>query len=195
VSWRGSKWPEDGYEDCTQDKDKKIERHAKFEVVGKTVTTRAIYQEVGLIADGRGKTGAGPNSARAHALLANALLLGGRPAEAIQLLEKALRLNPMPGSYVLYVLGAASRDTGQYKEAIAACKKAIKIAPKNQWAHLALTSSYSLSGREEEARTEAEEVLRINPKFSLAHFAKIVLYKNQADKERLVDALRKAGLK
>ena len=59
-----SKWPEDGNEDGSQDKDKKIEGHAKFEVVGKAVTTWAVYQEVGLIADGCGKTGAGPKTNR-----------------------------------------------------------------------------------------------------------------------------------
>ena len=50
-------------------------------------------------------------------------------------------------------------------------------------------------GREKEARAEAEEVLRINPKFSLEGFAKRSLLKNQAQKNRIVEALRKAGLK
>jgi hypothetical protein len=50
-------------------------------------------------------------------------------------------------------------------------------------------------GREKEARAEAQEVLRIDPKFSLAHFSKILPYKNQADRERLANALSQAGLK
>jgi TolB-like protein/Tfp pilus assembly protein PilF len=136
-----------------------------------------------------------PNSARAHALLGSTFRYAGRPAEAIQLHEKALRLNPMPDSYELWGLGAAYNDTGQYEKAIAACKKAIEIAPNDRWAHFYLTYAYSSSGREEEARTEAEEFLRIDPKFSLARFAKVSLYQNQADTERIVNALRKAGLK
>jgi hypothetical protein len=51
-----------------------------------------------------------------------------------------------------------------------------------------MTTVYSWSGRDEEARAEAAEVLRINPKFSLERFAK------RADPE-LVSALHKAGLK
>jgi hypothetical protein len=39
------------------------------------------------------------------------------------------------------------------------------------------------------------EVLRINHKFSLEKFAKGARYKNQGDRERLIGALRKAGLK
>jgi hypothetical protein len=60
---------------------------------------------------------------------------------------------------------------------------------------LFLAAVYSLAGRDEKARIEAAEVLRINPKFSLEKFAKSVTYKNQEDKERLISALRKAGLK
>ena len=55
--------------------------------------------------------------------------------------------------------------------------------------------TYSLMGREKEARAEADEVLRINPKFSLDDYAKALLFKNQSAKDRFLDALRKAGLK
>jgi len=58
-----------------------------------------------------------------------------------------------------------------------------------------LSATYSSMGREKEARTEAEEVLRIDPKFSLEHWAKASLLKNQSDLDRIVGALRKAGLK
>ena len=48
----------------------------------------------------------------------------------------------------------------------------------------------------EDARAEVEEVLRINPKTSLEDIAKngYVNYK-KADKERFINALRKAGFK
>ena len=50
-------------------------------------------------------------------------------------------------------------------------------------------------GREKEARAEAAEVLRINPKFSLDLWAKRQIYKDQSKVDKLVDGLRKAGLK
>jgi hypothetical protein len=50
-------------------------------------------------------------------------------------------------------------------------------------------------GREKEARAEAAEVLRINPKFSLDSYAKRLAYKDQSQADKLIDALRKAGLK
>jgi adenylate cyclase len=49
-------------------------------------------------------------------------------------------------------------------------------------------------GREKEARKHGAEVIRINPNFTLKGYAKRLGYKNQADKDRWIDALRKAGL-
>jgi tetratricopeptide (TPR) repeat protein len=56
---------------------------------------------------------------------------------------------------------------GRYDEAITWCKKAIRQEPNSYLAHFMLTVVYSLSGRDEEARIQAAEVLRIQPKFSL----------------------------
>jgi len=49
---------------------------------------------------------------------------------------------------------------------------------------------------EREARAEAAEIFRINPKFSVDEFAKIVFtYKDQSQTDKVIDAMRKAGLK
>ncbi len=74
-------------------------------------------------------------------------------------------------------------------------KKAIQIAPDNVTARLGLAANYSLMGRDSVARAEAAEVLRINPKFSLDQYGKILSYKDQSVSDRIVSALRKAGLK
>jgi len=50
-------------------------------------------------------------------------------------------------------------------------------------------------GREEEARSEAAEVLRINPQFSLEVLKQTAPIKDPAVAERVFTALRKAGLK
>jgi hypothetical protein len=52
-----------------------------------------------------------------------------------------------------------------------------------------------LVGREEEARAAAAEVLRINPTFSLEQFARTRPYADKSFVDRMIDALRKAGLK
>jgi hypothetical protein len=52
-----------------------------------------------------------------------------------------------------------------------------------------------MMGLGEEACAAAAEVLKINPKFSLEQFAKTIYLKNKVDKDRSLEALRKAGLK
>ncbi len=52
-----------------------------------------------------------------------------------------------------------------------------------------------MMGRDKEARAEAAEVIRINPKFSVEYLAMILAYKDQSQKDKLINALRKAGLK
>jgi TolB-like protein/Tfp pilus assembly protein PilF len=136
-----------------------------------------------------------PNSALRHAALGRILIYDGRPEEAVPLLKRALRLSPIPEGFTLYTLGFAYNMTGRYEEAIEACRKAIGVEPENLWSHVVLTTAYSLAGREEEARAEAGEVLRINPKFSLEHFAKTMPFKNDTDKDPIITALHRAGLK
>ena len=136
-----------------------------------------------------------PNSADAHAHLGMALVSLGRPEEAIASLKKAIRLNPIPPGYYLFNLGQAYLMTERYEEAIAAYRKSLHRSPDSLFTHTALAATYALLGREEEAHAEAAEILRINPKFSVEHFAKTLPSRNQADTDRFVDALRKAGLK
>jgi adenylate cyclase len=136
-----------------------------------------------------------PNGADHHLGLGGALSCSGRPEEGIPLLEKAIRLNPFPSGWSFYLLGRAYFMAKQYEKAVTTYKKALRGDPDYLLAHIGLAAAYRLSGHEEEARTAAAEVLRINPKFSIEDFAKTLPYKNQVDKEFLIDALRRAGLK
>ena len=133
-----------------------------------------------------------PNSADAHMLLGHTLRFAGRHEEAIPEYKIAIRLNPIPPNNYLFGLGMSYAYTGQYEEAIKWGKKAVLQKPNSFLANLFLTEILSLSGRDEEARTQAAEVLRINPKFSLEKWEKSAA---SADTERFIGALRKAGLK
>jgi len=147
------------------------------------------------IAEGKRAVELDPNSADAHVWLGIALNYADRAEEAIPLFEKAIRLNPFAHTWYFLHLGHSYRFLGRYDEAIAIYQKAIQLSPKNLVAHLGLTSAYSLSGRDKEASAHATEILRISPEFSLDRFAEKLPFKNQAEKERYINALRKAGLK
>ncbi|MDJ0817365.1 MAG: hypothetical protein QNJ58_14245 [Desulfobacterales bacterium] len=85
-----------------------------------------------------------------------------------------------------------SRLMGEDEEAIKWCEKAVRQDPDSFLTRLIMTMVYSQSGRLEDARAEAEEVLRINPKFSVDRWEKAVTGSN---KEQSIAALRRAGLK
>ena len=135
-----------------------------------------------------------PGSAWAIWRYARVLTFSGRPEEAIPLLEKAIRLNPLGPSPFYGDLGLSLRLTGRFEEAVVFYKKAIERSPNDFWFHAHLAAVYIMMGRDEEARAEAAEVLRINPKFSLEWFAKTTLLKDRSAVEKSVEALRKAGL-
>jgi adenylate cyclase len=133
-----------------------------------------------------------PNSAYVHMRLGHTLRFAGRYEEAIPEYKKAIRLDPIPPTNYLFGLGIAYCGTGQYDEAIKWCEKAVRKDPDSFLTRLMMTMVYSESGRLEDARAEAEEVLRINPKFSVDKWEKAA---TGANKEQFVAALRKAGLK
>jgi tetratricopeptide (TPR) repeat protein len=136
-----------------------------------------------------------PNGADAYAGLGLILALSGRPEEGVEFVKKATRLNPIPPAYYFMYLGVAYRVSGQYEESVSAYKKAIYKQPTLLFTRIGLAASYVHLGQEEEAHAEAAEVLKIDPEFSLERYAKTLPFKNKADTDRYVGALRNAGLK
>jgi TolB-like protein/Tfp pilus assembly protein PilF len=135
------------------------------------------------------------NPGRANPHLGAVLNFAGKYEEAIQSLNKTIRLDPLGPAFYFLWLGHAYRGLGQYEAAIAEYKRALNRQPDNRFVPICLAATYSLSGREDEARAEAAEVLRIDPNFSIEGFKKFILvYKDQDYRENMIEGLRKAGL-
>ena len=92
------------------------------------------------------------------------------------------------------MLGLSYAFTGKFEKAIAVCKKALTLNPNDLVGRITLAVAYSSLGRDEEARREAEEVLRIDPHFTLEYASKTWPYKDVRDRDLVFNALRKAGL-
>jgi adenylate cyclase len=136
-----------------------------------------------------------PNGAECHAYLGMGLKWAERAEDAIVILKKAIRLNPIPPSWYLYNLAAVYSGTGQYEKAIIYAKKAVQISPDLIFSHIYLTQCYGFAGQEKEAQAEVKEVLRIKPNFSLDRYSKTLPYKDPNTKKRVLETLRYAGLK
>ncbi len=137
-----------------------------------------------------------PNSVMAIYLYGSTLMHASRFEEAIPVLEKAIRLSPVkPPLQCLVNLACSYMKVGKCDEAVRYLKRVLQEQPNQYLANIVLTLVYSQMGRLEEAQAQAAQVLRLNPKFSLERYAKTIRYKNPADVDRSLDALRKAGLK
>jgi pentatricopeptide repeat protein len=136
-----------------------------------------------------------PNSVDAYIQLGSNLTWAGRPAEAIPILQKAMRLSPIPPHLCLLFLASCYGKTGQYEEAITLYRKILQKEPNQLIAQLGLTVTLMKVGKEDEARAEAAKVLRIDPKFSVNSYTKVLPFKDQSEKDKYINALRKAGLK
>jgi adenylate cyclase len=138
-----------------------------------------------------------PNGSEAYAHLCFVLTGAGKPEEAIKLIEKAMRLNPIPPVRYHQYLADAYAGLGRYEDAIEVHKKILKRSPNYLFSHIALTSLYMGLGREEEARHQSEELLRLDPAFSLDKYAELLslVVDDKVIVERIISNLRKAGLK
>jgi tetratricopeptide (TPR) repeat protein len=138
-----------------------------------------------------------PNSVDAHTQLGVNLLWAGRPAEAIPILQKALRLSPIPLYVCLNTLAQCYRVTGKYEEAIAIWRRTLEKQSNQLLSQLGITAALMQAGKEDEARAEAARVLRIDPQFSLERFATTItsVFKDRSVADNYIIALRKAGLK
>ena len=160
--------------------------------LGRIYLTQRQYEKA--IAEGERALSLDPNSDFVQAALAYTLRNAGKEERAVALMKRAIRLNPIPPPWYLGVLGSSYYALKRYKEAEETGEKMLGCAPDSLMAHLLLAAVYSEMGRQEDAKIQASEIQRINPKFTLEHFPQAVLIRNQDEKRRYIDALRKAGL-
>ena len=131
-----------------------------------------------------------PNDATGVAQFGALLTVAGRAGEGIDLIRKAMRLNPYHPEWYWGVLAAALYAGRRYEEALEANQE--NRASKHPWTMARTAACLARLGRLDESREVAAEVLRLNPDFHLR--AAMPPYKYEADAEHLLDGMRQAGL-
>jgi adenylate cyclase len=135
-----------------------------------------------------------PSCPSAYSLKAGVLNYLGRPAEAIEFAEYAVRLTPVHPPMYPAILASAYYGSERHEEATAAAKAAIELDEGNVDPYLILAASDVALGHTEEARWAVRKVIKLQPEFSLAEFAESQPYKEQKHLDRLMARLRSAGL-
>jgi adenylate cyclase len=115
----------------------------------------------------------------------------GKPTEAIEISERAMRRDPRNSDFHLNQIGFAYYIMGRPAEAVPLLKRFIDSYPGFVGARWLLTASYVELGMMKEARGEAANLMRFSPHFSL----EAGLFKGPHPPEHLISDLRKAGLK
>jgi adenylate cyclase len=140
-----------------------------------------------------------PNDPVMLVILGRIMHFNGKFDESIALVKNAMRLCPSYPAYYLDLLSTSYFLAGRYEEALAASELLLARAHKGEFspllAHRDLAEAYIGLGQDDKARAQAEEMLKINPNVSLADQRKTMFYRDPADADRRIDALRKAGLK
>jgi adenylate cyclase len=135
-------------------------------------------------------TGAGTDWAAAS------LLWSGKPAEALDIAQKAISRDPERRDFHLMEVGVAYYSLGRPREAVAALEQFVHSYPGFMWALYFLAASYVESGMMQQAHAQAAHIMNFNPDFSLeAGMFRTVKPSDNLVSERLVADLRKAGLK
>jgi adenylate cyclase len=131
-----------------------------------------------------------PNDADVIVEYGDSLVYDGQPTRAIELIGRAMRLNPYYPDWYLWCLADASNALGRATEVIATVRQ---MHDPTEGRRL-LAANYAHLGMMDEARAEAQEVLRVHPGFSVDGWRRRPPYRDQEILERYIEGLRKAGL-
>jgi tetratricopeptide (TPR) repeat protein len=158
------------------------------------------------IAEGERTLALDPNYADSYVVLADVPNHAGRPADAIGLAEKAVRLDPRgPGTtFYLWEVGFAYRLTGRVEGAIATQKQVLLHDPNYPHAYAELAFSYVLqwawqlsqdSKTLEQASASAQKAISLDDSLPWSHMAlgKVYLWQKQHEQAR-VEAERAIAL-
>ena len=137
-----------------------------------------------------------PNFGDAYAALAFVRTNLGEASLALELMLKALRLNPHPPAAYYYLQGRAQFFAGRLAEAAATFHKALEINPGGATHRIYLAAVLARLGRTDDAQWEVEQLLADAPQLSVtgiaATAAQLLLHEPYV--RTLLEALQAAGL-
>ncbi|RWC21255.1 MAG: adenylate/guanylate cyclase domain-containing protein [Mesorhizobium sp.] len=132
-----------------------------------------------------------PNHADAWAMRADLIVMNGRPADAIEHVRKALRLNPHPPGWYYWMLGQAQYAIRDYASAVQTLRRPETYRATSR---RLLAASLAQLGRLEEARTEAQLFMMNNPNFTIRQWSASQPFRDEDLRRHFVKGYRMAGL-
>jgi TolB-like protein len=137
-----------------------------------------------------------PNLAAAWFLSGYLRIWLGRPDEAVERFEHAMRLSPLDTEMFRMQTGMAMAHliAGRYDTACVWAEKAYRIMPHFPLAAAAVAASYALGGRREEAQRVARAILDHDPKQTASGLVGLLTFRRPEDAALFTEGMRRAGL-
>jgi tetratricopeptide (TPR) repeat protein len=138
-----------------------------------------------------------PNHASSHAHQGRTLAIMGRPGEAIEHVQRAIRLSPhdLDLPLWLFFIGEASLEIGDFDAALDHLRRAAELDPNNPRIHGALAATYAHLGHADEAARHIAEFENRSGPQALARLRSWVdrnRGQTKAYQPRLIEGLRLA---
>lgn len=133
------------------------------------------------------------NPSRTDGRYADVLARLGRPAEALESVRDAIRLDPFyPPQYDGFI-GHAQFMLGRTAEALESLERCVSQAPGSRLCRVWLAAALAETGRAVDAASHVDWVLRTYPEFRVTD--ELLLYRRSEDRERMRKALEAAGFR
>ncbi len=112
----------------------------------------------------------------------------------LELLLTTIRQTPSTPNDTVWWLGHVLCLLEDYDNAILAAEEYLRRAPNDQHSYTLTAMTFAFAGRSEEAHGEVRKLLRLYPNYSLRQFRHHEAFRDQEVVDRMVNALRDAGL-
>ena len=131
-----------------------------------------------------------PNDPRIVAQRGELLAWQGEAAEAVVWIEKAMHLDPYHADDCAHLLGLSFFGVHRYEEAI----RAFLRVPVLRYSHLAyMAACNAYLAVSNKTIIQKKKVLEMKPDFKVSDFLTTLFYRNQEDRDHLIEGLLKAG--
>ncbi len=165
--------------------------------VASAMLVQAQQQEEAIV-EAKLAIAADPNDADGYIALARALSFAGRSGEALEAVDRAMRLNPHYPSEYEYQRGLAQFGLNRIQDATQSLERAVALNHDDYWSQRLLLATYGLLGRRDDATRLASAMATTLQDYrdplSVRAVAFWYPFANPDDAKRFADGLRKAGI-
>jgi len=132
-----------------------------------------------------------PNYAEGYLWQSRILSSAGRGTEALESIEKAIRINPLYKAHYIFTFGVAYFTLSQYEEALHHIEQALECNPNFLPSYFYKVSILGLLGRTEEADLAKADLLQRSPDYRATGFN---MYNDEQLSRTFTEGLLKAGI-